>query len=425
MKKESLIGHVIEVFSAFAERSNIPADAILRDFYLKRKYLGSSDRREIAVPYYGIVKNYLRLESIYVDSTGLDELFPELIVAAYYLVYENASPIELQRIIKELANEFQYDHPIEFFEKMADRDRETARLASLAEDERSSILYSMPLWFVKKLRSEFADEANEILKSSNQEAPTSLRVNTLVTSREEVMAYLQSKGTECTASALAPEAILLRKRINAMEHDLFRKGGFEIQDEGSQLIPHFANITSPRIKVFDACAGAGGKTLHFSSLMHNHGEIYSTDIDARKLEELKKRTKRATAQNIRIILPQDREKFLSNKLNTFDIVLLDVPCTGTGTLRRNPSIKWNLTEDMLASLIEKQRGIVAENIRFVKPGGVLLYATCSLLKDECEEQIQWILSEFGEFTLEAEKRTRPDKDGCDGFYVARLRKKTT
>lgn len=159
--------------------------------------------------------------------------------------------------------------------------------------------------------------------------------------------------------------------------------------------------------------------------MHNHGEIYSTDIDARKLEELKKRTKRATAQNIRIILPQDREKFLSNKLNTFDIVLLDVPCTGTGTLRRNPSIKWNLTEDMLASLIEKQRGIVAENIRFVKPGGVLLYATCSLLKDECEEQIQWILSEFGEFTLEAEKRTRPDKDGCDGFYVARLRKKTT
>lgn len=256
MKKESLIGHVIEVFSAFAERSNIPADAILRDFYLKRKYLGSSDRREIAVPYYGIVKNYLRLESIYVDSTGLDELFPELIVAAYYLVYENASPIELQRIIKELANEFQYDHPIEFFEKMADRDRETVRLASLAEDERSSILYSMPLWFVKKLRSEFADEASEILKSSNQEAPTSLRVNTLVSSREEVMAYLQSKGIECTASALAPEAILLRKRINAMEHDLFRKGGFEIQDEGSQLIPHFANITSPRIKVFDACAGA-------------------------------------------------------------------------------------------------------------------------------------------------------------------------
>ncbi len=425
MKKESLIGHIVEAFSEFAQRSNVPADAILREFYLRRKYLGSSDRREIAVPYYGIVKNYLRLESIYLDATGLKELFPELIAAGYFLVFADGDPKELQRIIKELPNEFAYDHPLDFFEKMADRKREEERLAALPKDMRASIFYSMPLWFVAKLQEEYGIDADVILASSNDEAPTCLRANTLVTERDVLIELLRSKDVECKASELAPEAIILGKRINAMEFDMFRKGGFEIQDEGSQLIPHFAKITSPRIKVFDPCAGAGGKSLHFSSLMHNHGEVYATDIEQRKLEELKKRTKRATSQNIRIILPQDRKKFLSNKHNSFDVVLLDVPCTGTGTLRRNPSIKWNLTEEMLTSLVAKQRTIIEENISFVKPGGILLYATCSLLKDECENQTEWLLTNYPAFTLEEDKRTRPDTDGCDGFYVARLRKKTT
>jgi len=425
VKKESLIGHIIEAFSEFAERSNVPADAILREFYLKRKYLGSSDRREIAVPYYGIVKKCLRLEAIYLDGTGLKELFPGLIAAGYFLVFAGGDPKELQRIIKELPNEFAYDHPLQYFEKMADRKREDERLAALPKDTRASIFYSMPLWFVTKLQEEYGADADAILASSNEEAPTCLRANTLVIDREKLIENLRSKEIECEPSKLAPEAILLSKRINAMEHDLFRKGGFEIQDEGSQLIPHFAKITTPRIKVFDACAGAGGKSLHFSSLMHNHGEVYATDIDGRKLEELKKRTKRATSQNIRILLPQDRKKFLSNKQNSFDVVLLDVPCTGTGTLRRNPSIKWNLTEEMLTSLVAKQRSIIEENIPFVKPGGILLYATCSLLQDECEKQVEWLLVGHPEFTLEEDKRTRPDTDGCDGFYVARLRKKTT
>lgn len=425
MKKESLIGHIVEAFSEFVERSHVPADAILREFYLRRKYLGSSDRREIAVPYYGIVKNYLRLEAIYLDATGLEELFPELIVAGYFLVYESADPKELQRIIKELPNEFAYNHKLEYFEKMADRKREKERLAALPENMRASIFYSTPLWYVSKIQEEYGADADTILSSSNEEAPTCLRANTLVTDRDALIELLRSKGVECKPSELVPEAIILTKRINAMEYDVFRKGGFEMQDEGSQLIPHFAKITSPRIKVFDPCAGAGGKSLHFSALMHNHGEVYATDIEPRKLEELKKRTKRATSQNIRIVLPQDRKKFLSNKHNSFDIVLLDVPCTGTGTLRRNPSIKWNLTEEMLTSLVAKQRTIVDENIQYVKPGGILLYATCSLLKEECESQTAWILSNYPHFVLEEDKRTRPDTEGCDGFYVARLRKKTT
>lgn len=422
MKKESLIGHVVEAFSAFAERSNVPADAILREFYLRRKYLGSSDRREIAVAYFGIIKNYLRLEALYLDATELQELFPELLVGAYYLLYRNENPKQLQTIIKELPNEFAYDHPVEFFLAMADRTREETRLALLSKENRASIMYSMPIWFVRKIQEEYGNDADQILSSSNEEAPTSIRANTLVIEREALIEHLRSKGIECEPSNLAPEAILLKKRLNAMEHDIFRKGGFEIQDEGSQIIPHVAKITSPRIKVLDPCAGAGGKTLHFSALLHNHGEIYASDIDGRKLEELKKRAKRSSSQNIRILQPQEQHKILSTKKNSFDIVLLDVPCTGTGTLRRNPSIKWNLTEEMLASLVVKQREIISEYISFVKPGGILLYATCSLLKQECEEQTAWLLSQGNIFTLEEERNTRPDIDGCDGFYVARLRK---
>jgi 16S rRNA (cytosine967-C5)-methyltransferase len=187
----------------------------------------------------------------------------------------------------------------------------------------------------------------------------------------------------------------------------------------------FAQIRKTAIKALDACAGAGGKTLHLAALMKNHGEIYATDIEARKLEELKVRSRRSGAQNIRIVLPIQKEKTLgADKTEWFDLVLLDVPCTGTGTLRRNPGIKWLLTEQMLAELLAKQQVILEENARFVKPGGTLLYATCSLLKEEGEDQMKWFTGIHPEYTLEETLRTRPDIQGCDGFFVARLRKST-
>ncbi|MFI5264218.1 MAG: RsmB/NOP family class I SAM-dependent RNA methyltransferase, partial [Candidatus Kapaibacterium sp.] len=184
----------------------------------------------------------------------------------------------------------------------------------------------------------------------------------------------------------------------------------------------FAGIHSNRIKILDACAGAGGKTLHFSSLLGNHGEIFATDIDERKLDELKKRVVRSHAQNIRIVPPEKYEKILKDKTGFFDIVLLDVPCSGTGTLRRNPSIKWNLTEEMLAELSVKQRAILEANKDLVKPGGMLLYATCSILKSEGEEQVEWFCKDHPEFHLEATSRTHPQRDGCDGFFAARIKR---
>jgi 16S rRNA (cytosine967-C5)-methyltransferase len=258
----------------------------------------------------------------------------------------------------------------------------------------------------------------------NDEAPTVLRANTLVVAnREELAEELKKEECETSFSHIAQNALILPKRINVMGLESFRRGAFEMQDESSQLVAPFSKITKSLVRVLDACAGAGGKTLHLAALLRNRGEIYATDVDPWKLEELKKRVRRSTAQNVRIVKPDERERMLGpEKKHWFDVVLLDVPCTGTGTLRRNPSIKWVLTEQMLSEVLEKQKAILEENIDFVKTGGTLLYATCSVLKDEGEDQIQAFVERHPEFVLEETMRTRPDKEGCDGFFAARLRK---
>ena len=256
----------------------------------------------------------------------------------------------------------------------------------------------------------------------NSEAPTVLRVNTLVTTRDELRKELAENGIETELSKVSEYALLLHKRLNVWDLPSFKHGAFEIQDEASQLVAPFADIHSKRIKILDACAGAGGKTLHLSSILENQGEIFATDVDPRKLEELKKRVVRSHSQNVRIVYPDKYDQQIRTKSNWFDIVLLDVPCSGTGTLRRNPSIKWNLTEEMLLELSRKQRAILEENLSLVKNGGILLYATCSLLKSEGEEQVELFSKAHPEFHLEEIKRTHPDTDGCDGFFAARLRK---
>ncbi len=423
MRIESIIGHVIEALVIFGERSYIPADSVLRDYFSRKKYLGSGDRRNIAIRYYRIIKNYLRLEAILINAWKREEILPELIVAANMLIFEKTSPEDVRAIIRNLPNEFAADYPYEFYVEMADTNAELRRMDVLSSHEKIAIYYSMPLWFVKALAHEYGeDDVEKIVSSLNDEAPTNVRVNTLVSTREKLAEIFLQTGIQTTSSTIAPDSLTLSNRVNAMDYPAFKQGAFEIQDEASQLVAPFAKITSSKPRILDVCAGAGGKTLHFASLSNNKGEIIATDVDARKLDQLKLRLRRSTAQNIRIIQPQDRESVLGNKKGSFDVVLLDVPCSGTGTLRRNPSIKWNLTQEMHDRLVVKQQEIIQANFDFVKPGGVLLYATCSLLKSESEDQARWIVEKYPEFTIEEEIRTRPDTDGCDGFYAARLRK---
>jgi 16S rRNA (cytosine967-C5)-methyltransferase len=422
MRLSSIAGHAIEVFSIFQENPAIPADAILRRFFLERKYLGAKDRRGIAEYYYGTIKNYRLLEARVEDAFPDGPITEAQMVAAIMLM-RGTAPVEVQATFAGLQIPFE----LTAIERLADAELERVRLEKLSYIDRLALLYSFPSWFAGRIAVEYGMDALEpILTSLNEEAPISLRTNTLLTTRELLEKELLREGCEATPSPIAPEALRLSRRLNIMGLESFRRGMFEVQDEASQLVAPFASIRKTSIKALDACAGAGGKTLHLSGLMKNHGEIFASDADARKLEALKERSRRSGAQNIRIVVPEQREKMLgADKTAWFDLVLLDVPCTGTGTLRRNPGIKWLLTEQMLLELTLKQQAILEENARFVKPGGTMLYATCSLLKEEGEDQMKWFTNSHPEFAVEEALRTRPDVDGCDGFFVARLRKMAT
>jgi len=423
MKQSSLIGHTIEVFSLFANKPHIPADSIIREYFRDRKYLGSKDRKFIADAYFGTIKNYLRLEALVKDATQVEAVPHEMYVIAYLIANASIAPPAVKESLRELDRKETSLTTLDTLWLIADRHREIKRLSSLPIDERLSTAYSFPKWFVEKLLTEYPNtEVEDILSSLNDEAPTVLRTNTLkVPSREELHKTLEGEGCSVIDSQIAQDALVLEKRTNVFNLKSFKAGAFEIQDEASQLVAPF---TQPKrtSKVLDACAGAGGKTLHLSALLENKGEIFATDVDKRKLEELKKRLRRSGAQNVRVVEPERREAVLKDKKNWFDVILLDVPCSGTGTLRRNPSIKWVLTPQMLQEVEEKQQAIIEENNEYLKPGGALVYATCSILKEEGEYQVEAFLQRHPEFVLEEMLRTRPDRQGCDGFFAARLRK---
>jgi 16S rRNA (cytosine967-C5)-methyltransferase len=419
MRLSSIAGHVTEVFSTFREHPAIPADGVLRRFFQERKYLGAKDRRAIAEYYFGTIKHVRRIEARVEDAFPEEEISSAHLVATMMLL-RGTAPAEVQTTFTDIGFSF----PLDSIERLADPEREHVRLETLSYIERLALLHSFPVWFTTLIGTEYGMDALEpILITLNEEAPTSLRANTLLTTRELLEKELQREGCDATPSSIAPDALRLSRRLNIMGLESFRRGLFEVQDEASQLVVPFATIRKTSIKALDACAGAGGKTLHLSALMKNHGEIFAADTDARKLEALKERSRRSGAQNIRIVFPEQKEKMLGeHKAAWFDLVLLDVPCTGTGTLRRNPGIKWVLTEQMLLELTQKQQIILQENAPFVKPGGTLLYATCSLLKEEGEDQMKWFTELHPEFKVEETLRTRPDVDSCDGFFVARLRK---
>ena len=427
MTKSSIVGHVIEVFVKFTTNTLIPADLTIRNFFAERKYLGAGDRRQISEAYFGTIKQFLRLEAITQDALKTKFNHPQLVVSAYYIAVQDADPIEMRDIIAGLNNNFARDYPPNVFQQMANRKIEDQRLAQLSPAERLAVYYSFPLWFVIEIEREYGlDQAELLLKSLNEEATTNLRANRTFITRDELQKTLAELGVESTQSTIAEDALILSKRMNVWDLAPFKQGLFEIQDEASQLVAPFANITSNKIRVLDACAGAGGKSLHFSSLLRGQGEIVATDIGARKLEEMRKRVKRSNIQNIRIVAPNQYDEQLGiQAFGSFDVVLLDVPCSGTGTLRRNPSIKWRLTEEMQRELIEKQRNIFERNAPYVKENGVLLYSTCSLLKSEGEQQAEWFVSRNPEFILEATKRTHPETEHCDGFFVARIRRSST
>lgn len=282
------------------------------------------------------------------------------------------------------------------------------------------IAQSVPDWIDDVASQELGQKWDEELAALNQQAPVTIRVNTLKTDLESVITIFGAENVMQVEGV--PDALVLKKRQHVTGMDAFKKGYFEVQDAGSQLIAPYLDIR-PGMSVIDACAGAGGKTLHIAALLQNTGSILSMDIEQPKLTELIKRAERNGVKNLETLLI-DEELMLQNLVGTADRLLLDVPCSGLGVLRRNPDTKWKLKPQFLDSIRQVQWQILLNYSELVKKGGKMVYATCSILPSESEDQVKRFLkSGKKDWKLISEHRTSVAKDGFDGFYMALLERK--
>ena len=282
-----------------------------------------------------------------------------------------------------------------------------------------AIRYSVPDWLYELGATQLGAAWPDILAALNQPADVYLRVNTLRLDAAGLVGQLAAENVESEVVPGLPDAVRLPQRRNVFTTQAFKQGLFEVQDGSSQKVAPFLEA-APGQRVIDACAGAGGKTLHLASLMQNKGQIIALDVHKWKLEELRRRARRNGAHNIEARPIEDRTtiKRLHGKA---DRVLLDVPCSGLGVLRRNPDAKWKLSTEEISRLQELQQSILVDYSRMVKPGGKLVYATCSILPSENQNQVSAFLQTQGEnWKLEEELVLLPHQDGHDGFYAARL-----
>ncbi len=284
---------------------------------------------------------------------------------------------------------------------------------------------SIPDWLDNLGEKELGDSIwTKEIAALNQQAPVVLRVNTLKTSLKEAQFQLDEEGIATKSIKNHPSALELYERKDVFKTDSFKKGFFEVQDASSQRIAEALDV-SPGMRVVDTCAGAGGKSLHLAALMENKGQIIALDIYANKLKELKRRAKRAGAHNIET-RPIENSKVIKKLYNSADRVLIDAPCTGLGVLRRNPDAKWKLSEDFVAQIVKEQQEILQRYSQILKKDGLLVYATCSILPRENQDQVNIFLSsDHGQsFELLKDYKIMSHTSGYDGFYLAVLKKKT-
>jgi 16S rRNA (cytosine967-C5)-methyltransferase len=276
---------------------------------------------------------------------------------------------------------------------------------------------SIPDWMDDRAVKELGADWDQELHALNQPAALCIRVNTLKATHDSVTEFLKSEGIEFITSSDAPDAIVISSKKNLRNTYAFKSGWFEIQDLSSQQV---APMLDPRsgMTVIDACAGAGGKALHIAALMQGRGEIIAMDIYPEKLKELEGRARRNGVANIKTILHSDSVD--GSYRSEADRLLLDVPCSAIGVIRRNPDTKWKLKPDELDRLIKLQQELLAQYSIMLKTGGILVYATCSILPSENEKQIDKFLLLNPSFEKLSEKKISPHESGGDGFYICKL-----
>jgi 16S rRNA (cytosine967-C5)-methyltransferase len=283
---------------------------------------------------------------------------------------------------------------------------------------------SIPDWMDELGVKELGEENwSKEIAAQNQPAKVILRVNTLKTTRENLRAILMDLDIDTDPLQNQPDALVLKERANVFITDAFKDGFFEVQDANSQLVAVFLDV-KPGMRVVDTCAGAGGKALHIASLMENKGQLIAMDLYESKLKQLKLRAKRNGAFNIEYKII-DSTKIIKKLQEKADRVLIDAPCSGLGVLKRNPDAKWKLQPEFIDNIKKVQAEILESYSRIVKPGGKLVYATCSILPSENQEQVEkFLTTENGKkFTFVKDQKILASESGFDGFYMALLERK--
>ncbi len=285
------------------------------------------------------------------------------------------------------------------------------------------LLESIPEWLQTLGSKELGDKWEAEIHALNEEAEVVLRVNTLKTTRERLKNLLEADGIRSYLVKGYPDALVLEARQNVFRHPSFKEGMFEVQDASSQLVAAALQV-EPGMRVIDACAGAGGKSLHLAALMGNKGKVISMDVEEWKLQQAKLRARR---NGVSIFEPKviEGSKTIKRLKESADRLLLDVPCSGLGVLRRNPDTKWKLSLESIQKVQETQQEILQNYPSMLRKGGQLVYATCSILPSENEEQVKkFLASEAGkDFELIEDRKVLAQESGFDGFYIARLLKK--
>ena len=379
------------------------ADKVIQQLLKRDKRWGARDRAFVAETTYDIV----RWKRLYAEIAEVKEPFTRDNIWRMFAVWATLKGIKLPDWT--------------YFEstptrKIKGKFDELSKIRKFKE--------SIPDWLDELGEKELGTDVwTKEIAALNEQADVILRVNTLKTTKEALQAVLFDQDIETDFLSNYPDALKLKERANVFQTDAFKDGHFEVQDASSQLVAKFLNV-EPGMRVVDACAGAGGKALHIAALMQNKGQVIAMDIYENKLHELKRRAKRNGVFNVEI-RPIESTKVIKKLYDKADRVLIDAPCSGLGVLRRNPDAKWKLQPEFIDKIKITQQDILQQYSRMVKPGGQLVYATCSILPSENQNQVKAFLdSENGkDFTFVKEEKVLSHKSGFDGFYMALLQKK--
>ncbi len=412
----AIIGHTEEVLREIL-RFTAPADSTLSRYFREHTRLGSRERGVIAEGIYGLLRN----KSVYTSfsESGSGSLIRRMAI----LALADGVGVDSLGGLTEL---------------------ETEWLTRVMEIDRNllpvELRTNLPVWLFEKLKSQFGeDELVAFAEAMNCPAPLDLRVNTIKAERDAVRAELALAPILAEPTAYSPTGLRVLKKPSLQNLPLFQNGAIEVQDEGSQILAQIVGAKRGEM-VADFCAGAGGKTLALGAAMRNTGRLYAFDISEKRLAKLKPRLARSGLSNVHpVLIAHERDAKIKRLAGKLDRVLVDAPCSGLGTLRRNPDVKWRQQVGAIAELNVKQAAILDSAARLVKPGGRLVYATCSILDEENEAIAAQFLAAHADYVLVPMKevlieqkielemtdylKLSPQRHQTDGFFAAVFERK--